>query len=170
MPPRVDMTNSVCNCGRDSTRPPGPATDLRTGTRILTRVVSSHPSPDARRSSQSTSSWSSRRPFEQAPRQSSVVGFRSWPRRTRTAGQGLGSRPRFGDGVDQSVVAALVADRMCRARSTKRPAGTDGPSVPNLSILAVVCMVWFERTPRSWKSTPRPKRVRWPVAGTSSGT
>ena len=39
MPPRVDMTNSVCNCGRDSTRPPGPATDRRTGTRILTRVV-----------------------------------------------------------------------------------------------------------------------------------
>ena len=35
--PRVVMTNSMCNSGRDSTRPPGPATDRR---RILTRDAS----------------------------------------------------------------------------------------------------------------------------------
>ena len=65
------MTNSVCNYGQDSTRPLGPATD---GTGMLTRVVSSGPSPDARRSSQSTSSCWSRRTFEQAPPQRASSG------------------------------------------------------------------------------------------------
>ena len=48
----------------------------------------------------------------------SVVGFCRWPR--RTAGRGLGRLSRFGDGVDQSVVAALVASGMRRAGSTGR--------------------------------------------------
>ena len=43
----------------------------------------------------------------------SVVGFCRWPR--RTAGRRIGSLSRFGDGVDQSVVAALVASGMRRA-------------------------------------------------------
>ena len=47
---------------------------LRTGTGMLTRVVSSGPSPDARRSSQSTSSCWSRRTFEQAPPQRASSG------------------------------------------------------------------------------------------------
>ena len=37
----------------------------------------------------------------------SVVASARWPR--RTAGRGFGSLPRFDDGVDQSIVAALVA-------------------------------------------------------------
>ena len=48
----------------------------------------------------------------------SVVGFCRWPR--RTAGRRIGSLSRFGDGVDQSVVAALVASGMRRAGSTGR--------------------------------------------------
>ena len=47
---------------------------LRTGTGMLTRVVSSGPSPDARRSSQSTSSCWLRRTFEQAPPQRASSG------------------------------------------------------------------------------------------------
>ena len=47
--PRVAMTNSVCNSGRDSTRPPGPGTDKYRGSSHVTRrrVLSSGPGPDA---------------------------------------------------------------------------------------------------------------------------
>ena len=47
-----------------------------------------------------------------------VVGFRRWPR--RTAGEASAAGSRFGDGVDQSVVAALVVSGMRRAGATER--------------------------------------------------
>ena len=61
----------------------------------------------------------------------SVVAFpRSWSR--RTPGRGLGSLSRFGGGVDQSVVAALVASGTRRAGSTERDVvtGTAATTIP----------------------------------------
>ena len=53
----------------------------------------------------------------------SVVG--SAVGRFERRGRGLGSLSRFGDGVDQSVVAAFVASGMRRPRSTKRRTGVE---------------------------------------------
>ena len=71
---------------------------LRTGTGIFTRVVSSGPSPDARRSSQSKEFVLVAQNVRGGAAAARVVGFRRWPR--RTAGRGLGSLSRFGDGVE----------------------------------------------------------------------
>ena len=115
--PRVAVTNSVCNCGRDSTRPPGPATELRTGTGTLRRVVSSGPRRmrDAhlhRRARAGRAEHSSRRRLSERRRVPQLVASNG------------GARPRqpvrFGDGVEQSVVAALVASGMCREGATER--------------------------------------------------
>ena len=76
------------------------------------------PSPDPRRSSPSTSSYWSRRTFELAPPQR--ASSRSAVGRVERRGRGLGSLSRFGDGVDQSVVAALVASGMRCAGWTER--------------------------------------------------
>ena len=93
--PRVAMTNSVCNCGRDSTRQPGPATD-RYGNLHTSRFV---------RSLAGCATLISIEEFVLVAQNvrggaaaASVVGFRRWPR--RTAGRGLGSLSRFGDGVE----------------------------------------------------------------------
>ena len=99
------MTNSVCNSGQDSTRPPGPATD-RYGDAHTSRFVR----PLAGRSTLISIDEFVlvAQNVRAGAAAASVVGFRRWPR--RTAGRGLGSLSRFGDGVDQSVVAALFAN------------------------------------------------------------
>ena len=109
------MTNSVCNYGQDSTRPPGPATD-RYGDAHTSRFVR----PLAGRATLiSIDELVLVAQYVRAgAAAATVVGFCRWPR--RTAGRGLGSLSRFGDGVDQSVVAALVASGMRRAGSTGR--------------------------------------------------
>ena len=109
------MTNSVCNYGQDSTRPPGPATD---------RYGDAHTSRFARPLAGRATLISIdelvlvAQNVRAGAAAASVVGFCRWPR--RTAGRGLGSLSPFGDGVDQSVVAALVASGMRRAGSTGR--------------------------------------------------
>ena len=99
------MTNSVCNSGQDSTRPPGPATD-RYGDAHTSRFVR----PLAGRSTLISIDEFVlvAQNVRAGAAVASVVGFRRSPR--RTAGRGLGSLSRFGDGVDQSVVAALFAN------------------------------------------------------------
>ena len=82
------------------------ATDPTDRYRILTRDIRPTPrrmldDPLNRRARGRRADRSSRR------RRSERRGFRSWP--LRTAGRGLGSLSRWGDGVDQAVVAALVA-------------------------------------------------------------
>ena len=117
--PRVVMTNSVCNSGRDSTRPPGPATD-RYGDPHTSRFV--RPLAGCATLISIDELVIVAQNVRAGAAAASVVGFRSWPR--RTAERGLGSLSRFGDGVDQSAVAALVAGGMRRAGSTERPAET----------------------------------------------
>ena len=109
------MTNSVCNYGQDSTRPPGPATD-RYGDAHTSRFVR----PLAGRATLISIDELVlvAQNVRAGAAAASVVGFCRWPR--RTAGRGLGSLSPFGDGVDQSVVAALVASGMRRAGSTGR--------------------------------------------------
>ena len=109
------MTNSVCNYGQDSTRPPGPATD-RYGDAHTSRFVR----PLAGRATLISIDELVlvAQNVRAGAAAASVVGFCRWPR--RTAGRGHGSLSRFGDGVDQSVVAALVASGMRRAGSTGR--------------------------------------------------
>ena len=113
------MTNSVCNYGQDSTRPPGPATD-RYGDAHTSRFVR----PLAGRATLISIDELVlvAQNVRAGAAAASVVGFCRWPR--RTAGRGLGSLSRFGDGVDQSVVAALVASGMRRAGSTGRDRDT----------------------------------------------
>ena len=111
------MTNSVCNYGQDSTRPLGPATD-RYGDAHTSRFVR----PLAGRATLISIDELVlvAQNVRAGAAAASVGGFCRcrWPR--RTAGRGLGSLSRFGDGVDQSVVAALVASGMRRAGSTER--------------------------------------------------
>ena len=84
----------------------------------LTQVFSSGPSPGPRRSSPSTSSYWSRRTFELAlPQRASS---RSAVGRVERRGRGLVSLSRFGDRIDQSVAATLVASGIRYAGSTER--------------------------------------------------
>ena len=98
--PRVAMTNSMCNCGRDSTRPAGPATD-RYGDAHTSRFV--RPLAGCATLISIEELVLVAQNVRAGAAVASVVGFRRWPR--RTAGRGLGSLSWFGDGVDQSVVA-----------------------------------------------------------------
>ena len=88
----------------------GPA--ARTG--IFTRVVSSGPSPDAGRSSQSEEFVLVAQNVRGGAAAASVVGFRRWPR--RTAGRGLGSLPRFGDGVESVCCGGPQSSVGCGVR------------------------------------------------------
>ena len=111
--PREAMTNSVCNSGQDSRGPPGPATDLRTGTRILKPVVSSCTSPDPRRSSPSRNSYCVAQNVRAGAAGASVVAFRSLA--ASNDGRGLGRLPPFGHGVDPgSPPARTDPDRLER--------------------------------------------------------
>ena len=109
--PRVAMTNSVCNCGRDSTRQPGPATD-RYGNLHTSRFV---------RSLAGCATLISIEEFVLVAQNvrggavaASVVGFRRWPR--RTAGRGLGSLSRFGDGVESVCCGGPQSSVGCGVR------------------------------------------------------
>ena len=114
--PRLAMTNSVCNCGRDSTRQPGPATD-RYGNLHTSRFV---------RPLAGCATLISIEEFVLVAQNvrggaaaASVAGFRRWPR--RTAGRGLGSLSRFGDGVESVCCGGPpVVSGMRRAGSTER--------------------------------------------------
>ena len=109
--PRVAMTNSVCNCGRDSTRQPGPATD-RYGNLHTSRFV---------RPLAGCATLISIEEFVLVAQNvrggaaaASVVGFRRWPR--RTAGRGLGSLSRFGDGVESVCCGGPQSSVGCGVR------------------------------------------------------
>ena len=125
------MTYSVCNCGRDSTRQPGPATD-RYGNLHTSRFV---------RPLAGCATLISIEEFVLVAQNvrgggaaASVVGFRRWPR--RTAGRGLGSLSRFGDGVEsvccggpQSLVGCGVRGRpsvIASPGSLQRPPARTG--------------------------------------------
>ena len=109
--PRVAMTNSVCSCGRDSTRQPGPATD-RYGNLHTSRFV---------RPLAGCATLISIEQFvlvtlnvRGGAAAASVVGFRRWPR--RTAGRGLGSLSRFGDGVESVCCGGPQSSVGCGVR------------------------------------------------------
>ena len=105
------MTNSVCNYGQDSTRPPGPATD-RYGDAHTSRFVR----PLAGRAT--LISIDELVLVAQNVRASAdvanVVGFHAVGRVERRE-RGVGRLSRFRDGVDHLFVAALVASGVRRA-------------------------------------------------------
>ena len=123
-PPRVTMTNSVCNSDRDSTSHLG---QLRNGTGILTRDASmGHLVGAISIEDLVLVAQNARAPDDAA----SVVGFHAVGCVERR-GRGLGSLSSFRDGVDPSGCPAVGGPdrrRRCEIHDCLGAGASEGPS------------------------------------------
>ena len=133
--PRVAMTNSVPNSGRDSTRPPGPATDRYRGDVVAVQRGTPHqtePNRDGSRQpeypeiSSNPAGTSSFRNLTL----SAVAAASSGKMRPSTSGPTVPATLSSGLAAARVPVSALCLDRACRTPSITQPQGFETPQWP----------------------------------------